>query len=327
MSEKATIGQILRGCREERGLTPEQAAFQSRIPLRLLQALESDDYRLLPDAAYLIRFLHDYARLLDLDPSPMEEDFRQTLRRPPRVSPAAPPPQPPLSIPWKQVLWTAVAILVVTPLVFIVLSLASKRSVERPGPPPVAERPVGDQAPGEAPAVPEGGGLASMERPLALRPGTARPEVAVGPAVQPEPSPGSPASAGPALQAPGFPAPLTEQRPRRFHLTARALEPTWMVVRADGGQDREVLLQKGQTARFTAETGFVVTLGNAGGVDLSLNGEPIPSLGLSGQVIRELAIPMAGFRQGRADARGAAAQEARPPGAIPLSVAPAAPER
>jgi hypothetical protein len=100
-----------------------------------------------------------------------------------------------------------------------------------------------------------------------------------------------------------------------------------MMVRADGGQNREVLLQKGQTARFTAETGFVVTLGNAGGVDLRLNGEPIPSLGLSGQVIRELAIPMAGLRQGRADSRGAAAKEARPSGATPLSVAPAAPER
>jgi cytoskeleton protein RodZ len=74
---------------------------------------------------------------------------------------------------------------------------------------------------------------------------------------------------------------------------AHALELTWMVVRADGGQEREVLLQKGQTARFSADTGFVVTIGNAGGVELTLNGEPVPSLGASGQVIRDLAIPSA----------------------------------
>ena len=64
-----------------------------------------------------------------------------------------------------------------------------------------------------------------------------------------------------------------------------------MSVRADGEQEREVLLQKGQTARFSADAGFVVTIGNAGGVELSLNGEPVPSLGVLGQVIRNLALP------------------------------------
>jgi cytoskeleton protein RodZ len=72
---------------------------------------------------------------------------------------------------------------------------------------------------------------------------------------------------------------------------AYALEPTWMAVRADGGQEREVLLQRGQTARFSADAGFVVTIGNAGGVELILNGEPVPPLGVSGQVIRDLALP------------------------------------
>lgn len=66
-----------------------------------------------------------------------------------------------------------------------------------------------------------------------------------------------------------------------------------MTVRADGGQEREVLLQKGQIARFVADTGFIVTVGNAGGVEFSLNGQPLPSLGASGQVIRDLAIPPA----------------------------------
>jgi cytoskeleton protein RodZ len=88
-------------------------------------------------------------------------------------------------------------------------------------------------------------------------------------------------------------APTGGGKAPRFLLTARALEPAWMAVRADGGQVREVLLQKGQTARFSAERGFLVTLGNAGGVDIQLNGERIPSLGASGQVIRDLALPPA----------------------------------
>lgn len=297
MADKVSIGQTLREGREERGLTPEQAAFQSRVPLRLLQALETDDYRLLPDASYLIRFLHDYARLLKLDPDALQAEFRKAIRRPPGTSlVAVPPPAPPPMIPWKQVLWTAAAIVVITPLVFIVLSLASKRAAER-RPPPVAERPVEEQAPAE------GQTPASPERPVTGSPGAEQPGGAASPAEAPAPPPKSPNAAGPTL-----PAPAAERTPRRFQLTARAVEPTWMAVRADGGQERQVLLQKGQTARFAADTGFVVTVGNAGGVDLSLNGQHVPSLGASGQVVRDLAIPPIP----RPEPSGAT-----PPGAVP----------
>jgi len=278
MSEKATIGQRLRQHREERGLTPEQAAYQSKVPLRLLQALEADDYRLLPDAAYLIRFLHDYARLLKLNPDALEKEFRQSIHRPPAESLApGPPPSPP--IPWKQVAWTGAAILVVTPLVFIALSLASKRSADRAPAPPVVERRA------EEPAPVEDGGSVIPDRLPARPPDATRPDAAGAPGGMREIAPGPAAVA----QSPPILAP--ELRSRRFLLMAHALEPTWMAVRADGGQEREVLLQKGQTARFSADAGFVVTIGNAGGVALTLNGEPVPSLGASGQVIRDLTLP------------------------------------
>lgn len=265
MGEKLTIGQMLRKQREERGLTPEQAAYQSKVPLRLLQALEADDYRLLPDPAYLIRLLHEYALLLKLDAKALEAEFRSAIRRPPGGSLAAVPSQPPPpTIPWKQVLWTAAAILVVTPLVFIALSLGSKRPAERlPSPPRVAVPSESPSTQVEAPAPGAG--------PVALSPG--------------------PQAAGPGQAALPAGPPQAERKARRFLLTARAVEVTWMAVRADGGQERDVLLQKGQTARFVADTGFVLTVGNAGGVELTLNGTPMPSLGVSGQVVRDLAIP------------------------------------
>jgi hypothetical protein len=87
-----------------------------------------------------------------------------------------------------------------------------------------------------------------------------------------------------------------------------------MAVRADDGQQREALLQKGQIARFVADTGFVVTVGNAGGVELSLNGKPMPLLGVSGQVIRDLVIPPV-VRD--SEAPGASSPGAAPPGAAP----------
>ncbi len=313
MPEKASIGQLLRAQREERGLTPEQAAYQSKVPLRLLQAMEADDYHEVPDPAYLIRFLHEYARLLALEPDPLEREFREAIRRPPGGSLAAiAPPLPPPSIPWKQVLWTAAAILIVTPLVFIALSLASKRAAERPGTSPIAARPVEEAAPAEE------DGQALADRLLAWHSETSPPGVTPTPEEWLAPFPHGPEPVGPPQEPPGPSMPAREEKPGRFLLTARAQEPTWMAVRADGGQDRQVLLQKGQTARFVADTGFVVTVGNAGGVNLSLNGEPVPSLGRSGQIIRNVAIPPV-----RRDREALAA----PPWTAPYQVVPGASER
>ncbi len=132
------------------------------------------------------------------------------------------------------------------------------------------------------------------------------------------PLPQSQEPVGSPQEPPGPSMSVVEKKPWRFLLTARAQEPTWMAVRADGGQNRQVLLQKGQAARFVADTGFVVTVGNAGGVDLSLNGEPVPSLGRSGQIIRNVAIPPV-----RRDREALAA----PPWTAPSHVVPGGSER
>jgi cytoskeleton protein RodZ len=305
MPDKASIGQMLRKQREERGLTPEQAAYQSKVPLRLLQALEADDYRILPDPAYLIGLLHEYTLLLKLDPKALETEFRSAIRRPPSaslVSVASPPPPP---IPWKHVLWTAAAILIVTPLVFIALSLASKRAADRPAPPQVAERPSEERAPVEE------AGPAPAEQIPAARTGSVQSGTAARPGEVPAPrqtGTGSPELAQKA--PPPSPSAKTERMPRRLSLTARATETTWMAVRGDDGQERRVLLQKGQIAHFASDTRFVVTVGNAGGVELRLNGKPMPSLGKSGQVVRDLVLPpvVGGAEAVGASSSGAAAE-------------------
>jgi cytoskeleton protein RodZ len=292
MSDAGSIGQRLRAAREERGITPEQASFRSKVPLQLLYALESDDYHLLPDPAYLIRPLHDYARVLGMDPLAFEEEFRQRIRRQPSPSLAViPAPEPPSPIPWTQILWTLAAIAVVTPLVFIALSLVSKRMGEQVStPPPPAPIVEPAASPSGGPASSREGGIGAQ--PAASPTGVPEPTAPATSPAQPAPGPiaGVPGQAPP----PGPPAATTERPPRRLLLAATAIEPTWMRVRADGGEEREVLLQRGQTVRFGAEKGFLVTVGNAGGIELSLNGESLPSLGASGQVIRDLVIPREG---------------------------------
>jgi cytoskeleton protein RodZ len=299
VEQESSIGQSLRARREERGISVEQASAESRVPLRLLQAMESDDYRLLPDPLYLIRFLHDYARFLGLDASALEAEFQRVARRPlgAPLPPASSVPGP-RTVPWRQLAWMGAALLVVTPLVFIALSLASKRAADRTAAPAAQHAAPGVPASGPpAGPVPAAGPVASGDAAPAPEAAGAAPHVPGSPLSSLGDAPAPPAP-GPSA-APGQPSPAV--------LTATAQEQTWMVVRADAAEPREVLLQAGQTIRFTADGKFRVTLGNAGGVSLTLNGVPLPSLGRSGQVVRDVTLP---------DARSALGEggAAQPPG-------------
>jgi len=286
MAESLSVGQTLRQHREARGLSAEQAALQSGVPLRLLQILEADDIHLVPDPNYLVRVLHDYARLLALDPVALQAAFREATRRPRSISlaAAAPPPEKP-SIAWWQVVWAVGAILIVTPLVFIVLSLASKRSADRMPAPVAVESPASEGVESDAGRPDAGNGMPNVPpepaAPTSASDGEGSPlSMQAAPAATEQPSSGP---------APVVPTPV--ETPSRLLLVARAVEPTWMAVRADEGRPQQVFLQKGQTARFAAAGQFVITVGNAGGVELSLNGETLAPLGRSGQVIRDLMIP------------------------------------
>jgi len=276
MDSSLSIGETLRRRREERALTPEQAAFQSKVPLRLVQMLESDDYQLLPDPLYLVRLLHEYATFLGLDAAALDAEFQRVMHRPPRpaVSPArapVPAPRAASTIPWKQVLWTVAAILVATPLVVIALSLASKRSADQAVSTPPGELQAERPAAGRAVDAPAQG---SESVAAVGSPPPALPETTVTPVMTTPAAPGPP-----------------RQGAAGHILIVRAQEVTWLSVRADEKDAREVLLQPEQAARFEAQTGFRVTVGNAGGVTVSLDGTPLPPLGRSGEVVRDLVLP------------------------------------
>jgi hypothetical protein len=46
------------------------------------------------------------------------------------------------------------------------------------------------------------------------------------------------------------------------------------------------LLQPGETVEWTADEGFDILVGNAGGIEFSLNGDPLGYLGPEGKVVR-----------------------------------------
>lgn len=80
-----------------------------------------------------------------------------------------------------------------------------------------------------------------------------------------------------------------EVKPAR--LVARTRAPTWISVETDDGRVVQELLPPGAIREWVSAHRFVLTIGNAGGITLELNGQPLPPLGASGAVIRKLVLP------------------------------------
>lgn len=101
---------------------------------------------------------------------------------------------------------------------------------------------------------------------------------------------------GSSPQAPSVPvqpalAPAAAPEPAGQRLLIRAVEPTWIRVQVDEGQVAEELMQAGAVREWTAVRRFVLTVGNAGGLEVDLNGRRIPALGARGAVIQRLVLP------------------------------------
>ncbi len=62
-----SLGVMLRGARERLGLSVADVAAQIKFAPRQIEALEADDFKRLPEAAFLRGFVRSYAKILHLD--------------------------------------------------------------------------------------------------------------------------------------------------------------------------------------------------------------------------------------------------------------------
>lgn len=100
-----SLGEMLRIARERRGVDIYRAERDTKIRVKHLDALESDDYAELPGAVYTKGFLRNYAVYLGLDPDETIERWRaQTATR--RAEPVAVAPPRPLAAPRRGPIFT-----------------------------------------------------------------------------------------------------------------------------------------------------------------------------------------------------------------------------
>jgi cytoskeletal protein RodZ len=75
-----SIGEKLRLAREARGIALRDISEQTRISIRYLEAIESDDFRRLPGGIFNRSFIRAYAKFIGFDENNALEDYARTLR-------------------------------------------------------------------------------------------------------------------------------------------------------------------------------------------------------------------------------------------------------
>jgi cytoskeleton protein RodZ len=77
--ELPTVGERLRAAREERGISLEDVAAQTRIPQRHLASIETGDWDNLPAATYTVGFAKSYASAIGLDRTEIGDQLREEM--------------------------------------------------------------------------------------------------------------------------------------------------------------------------------------------------------------------------------------------------------
>jgi cytoskeleton protein RodZ len=153
-TEFVSAGQQLKAARDAKGLSLEDIASETRIPLRHLESLEASDWERLPAPTYTLGFAKSYASAVGLDRAEIGEHLRAEMggfRNDTSAVEHFEPADPARTMPKWLVISAIAAIL------FVVLAFTwlQKRSVSEEPAAVATEAPPAQQAPTPAAAAPQ----------------------------------------------------------------------------------------------------------------------------------------------------------------------------
>lgn len=285
------FGASFKKARESKNVSLDKIAVETRISSRFLVAIENEQFELLPGGIFNRGFIRTYAERLGLDPEEAITAYEKLSQpvEPDPVRQEAPPSRGKTTkVPLYITAVVGLAILIGGYYIATRSSEPNRVAVSPPAAAPVAPKP--DPAPvSEEAAEPE-------TETTTVATSTA---AAATPAPLPTPS-AAPASSGPTPPKAATPPTPVPQAPQTAVSQSAANAPvvievevreeSWFKLSSDGAVVVvSEILPAGTVRRYTANTSMDVSIGNAGGVTLRVNGQPVSSLGKSGQV-REMMI-------------------------------------
>ena len=283
------FGAVLRAAREAEGISVGDMAVQCRLAVTQIRALEEERLENLPEPVYVRAFIRGYAHALKIDPAPLVDDYMMRCGRRgaavevgqlPNRSPSreAVFHEPPKNRTLKAVLFVVLAALVgggiwaVYTDQFASLHTSSEAQKVESGANEAKETKTPAAEPAESAAAPSDAAPETQPaQPSAPAAAQAQP-AAAAPAAQPAPS-AAPAQPAPAASAqPPAAAPVLHKV--EFRLGAGA---SWVQVIAPNGRNVVASEMRPQSVQaYEIPKGSRFTIGNAGVVSLTIDGEVYP---------------------------------------------------
>jgi cytoskeleton protein RodZ len=270
-----SIGERLRRERLQNRLSLEKISLETKIGVRLLEAIEAEQFEKLPGGVFRRSFVLQYARALGVDPDEIAGELKQLNQF--DEAPVTPAPQMQAAAEDRESfgfqlrgdllgvgrstlgsLIAAIGVMLACSLIYSWWQTPRETHNSK-----VA--------------------IASTEPPKQTAPAPTPALVPTAPAPTPDPVPVQTLPAVPPASAAAL----------RVGLSAD--EKTWISISSDGKNVFSNSLEPHETKLVEASAKVRLLVGNAGGVEISLNGKPIGPIGPRGQV-RIVELTPAGFQ-------------------------------
>ena len=280
--EDISLGIYLRKSREERHIGLDEVAEATRIRRHNLEAIENDEWSKLPSQVFIKGFLKSYAEFLGLNKETVIHHYLSTSSFEKTAPEALKKTRLQSGRPYLIIVVSALALAFIVALIYL-----NKRNISITD---KAFQHLGTQSLGEKME-----GIAEKEhnnqqdereKEILLL----EDEVVVE-EVNKTTLKSKPIDDTIVLEDSTIPMKREEEKKSllpRLILTANVKSRTWISISIDDTSVNEYLFQPGQTPRWTAEKGFNILVGNAAGIEFSLNGKEVGNLGAQGQVVRVL---------------------------------------
>lgn len=253
----ANLGETLKTAREEQGLSLVEVAEATHIRKHLLEALEENQFEVFPSAVVIRGLIRNYARFLGLDPIEVLTLYDGNgiiLVKGQRLTPKGIEfmnlSMAPRPFNWGAVIFVLLLVFITTSGSYLVYT-----SFTRPDLPPT---------PTKTPSP------ADVGQDLAL----ALPTVTAQPTDTPTPLPPT-----------GTPTPLYGGG---VHVELVLHQSSWVQISVDGVEAFEGILQPGDRRDWSGQRRVAIRAGNAGGVEVIVNGVNKGRMGEEGQVIDQV---------------------------------------
>ncbi len=226
------IGDTLFETRRKLNKTLKDAEKATKIRVKYLEALEKENFEVLPEDVFVIGFIRSYCRFLEVDPAPLIREFKARSTSYKIEIPAKPPETkeekftrrfaPPRKI------YIVVAIIILIIIGAIAVNALRKSS------------PTIDQE------------LLLSEEPTEVAKET--PEITVPPEIFPETT-----------------VTAEETQTAKFTLNIKVVERCWLRVKVDGNLSFEGTLNPGDEKEWEADESVYLFAGNPPGLEIKLN--------------------------------------------------------